>query len=284
MGNVNDLQLDRNTHEQRMSQDNCIFLARVGSQMYGTNTKLSDDDFTGIFMPDREYAGLGIKNINHVEYRTNPTGSGKRNTKEDRDCILYSLKQWVTLALNNNPNTLELFFAPEKCIMQISPVWEKLRANKHLFLSLKIYHSFRGYAHAQRMRLKLKAGNNTGRTDLIEKYGYDVKLASHNIRLYLECIQLLKEEQITFPLPERDVVIQIKTGEWAGDDGLKKFLALSDELAARCQSLYDNSKLRYSPAQEEINNFLVEIQEEYFHYIQKPKGLWNKLKYAFWEK
>lgn len=281
MERISELHLDRNTHEQRMSQDNCIFLCRVGSNMYGTNTKLSDDDFTGIFMPDREYAGLGIKNIEHVEYRTNSTGSGKRNTKEDRDCTLYSFRKWVQLAMNNNPNILELFFAPEKCIMQTSPIWEKLRANKHLFLSLKIFHSFRGYAHSQRARLELKSGNNTGRTDLIEQYGYDVKLASHNIRLYLECIQLLKEEQITFPLPERNVVIQIKTGEWAGEEGFKKFLALSDELSARCQLLYDNSKLRHSPAQEEINNLLLDIYEEYFHYIQKPKGFLNKLKYVF---
>jgi predicted nucleotidyltransferase len=277
---INELHLSREHAEQRLSQDNCVFLARVGSVMYGTNTKLSDDDYTGIFMSDRSHAGLGIKSIDHIEYRTNSTGSGKRNTQEDRDCTLYSFKKWVKLAMDNNPNILELFFAPDKCIMQTSKVWERLRDNKHLFLSLKIFHSFRGYAHSQRARLELKSGNNTGRTDLIEKYGYDVKLASHNIRLYLECIQLLKEGQITFPLPERSVVLQIKTGEWAGDEGFKKFLALSDELSARCQSLYDNSKLQHSPAQEDINNLLIDIQEEYLGY-KKPKGFLNKLKYVF---
>ena len=280
---IKELGLERTTPEQRLSQDNCIFLVRVGSNMYGTNLKTSDDDYTGIFMADRSRSGLGIKNIEHIEYRTNSTKSQKRNTQDDRDCTMYSLKKWVQLALNNNPNILELFFAPERNIMVTSPIWNRLRENKYLFLSLKIYHSFRGYAHSQRARLELKSGNNTGRTDLIEKFGYDVKLASHNIRLYLECIQLLKEGRITFPIPERQLVLQIKTGDWAGDEGFKKFLALSDELSVRCQGLYDSSKLPHSPAQDKINDLLIDIQEEYFGY-KKPEGLLNKVNYIFGRK
>lgn len=281
MNNIQKLKLCRDSEEQKLSQDNCIFLARVGSMMYGTNTKESDEDFTGVFMPDRTRSGMGTKNIDFVEYRTNSTKSNKRNTAEDTDCTLYSLKKWVILATNNNPNILELFFTPDKSILHTSPVWKKLCDNKHLFISLKTFHSFRGYAHSQRKRLELRSGNNTGRTDLIEKYGFDCKLASHNIRLYLECIQLLKEQQITFPLPERNVVIQIKTGEWAGDEGFQKFLKLSDELSTRCQSLYDTSKLRHSPAQEDINNLLIEIMEDYLGY-NNPKTIieWFKgLKY-----
>jgi predicted nucleotidyltransferase len=233
--------------------------------MYGTTTENSDDDYTGIFFPDKKYT-MGIKGIEQVEFRTNSTKSGKHNTKEDQDVVLYALRKWIQLAMNNNPNILELLFSPKNCVLINSPIWQRLYDNRHLFLSLKIFHSFRGYAHSQRKRLELKSGNNTGRTDLIEKYGFDVKLASHNIRLYLECIQLLKEEQITFPLPERQLVLQIKTGQWSGEEGFQKFIKLSDELSVRCQTLYDNSKLRYSPAQEEINDLLIDIQEDYYGY------------------
>ena len=81
------MELDRITEEQRMSQDNCIFLCRTGSQMYGTNTLNSDDDFTGIFMPNREYI-CGLKGCEMVEYRTNKTNTNKRNSAGDVDVNL----------------------------------------------------------------------------------------------------------------------------------------------------------------------------------------------------
>lgn len=269
--------LPRDTYEQRMAQDNLILLCRVGSNMYGTNTKESDDDFVGIFIPEREYV-CGLKSIRQVEIRTNPTGSGKRNQKEDIDITLKSLGEWCKLAQNNNPNILELFFAPENCIIYKNEYWDFLQAHKDLFLSLKIFHSFRGYAHSQRKRLELKSGRNTGRTDLIKKYGYDSKLASHNIRLYLECIQLLKEGKIAFPLPEREMLIQVKTGLWGGEEGFQKFLKESDRLTEVCHNLYSKSKLRYSPAQEEINKLVVDMFFDYWGY-NKTKKWWE-----FWKK
>jgi len=258
------LQLEYRTVEQRMSQDNCIFLARVGSQMYGTNTLNSDDDFVGIFIPDRKYV-VGLKHIDQVEYRTNPTKSGKKNQVGDRDVTLYTLRKWVQLALNNNPNIVELFFVPENCILHTTSLWKKICESKDSFLSLKLFHSFRGYAYAQRYKLELKSGNNTGRKDLIEKYGYDVKLASHNIRLYLECIQLLKEQQITFPLPERNLVKQIKDGKWSFD----KFVEESNKLADLCSSLYKESKLPYSPNYEEVDKLLIEVQDTFWEQFGK---------------
>jgi len=269
--------LPRDTLEQRMAQDNLILLCRVGSNMYGTNTKESDDDFTGIFIPEKEYV-CGLKNIKQVEIRTNPTGSGKRNQTGDVDITLKSLGEWCKLAQNNNPNILELFFAPEKCILYKNEYWDKLVENMNLFLSLKIFHSFRGYAHSQRKRLELKSGNNTGRTDLIDKYGYDVKLASHNLRLYLECIQLLKEGRIEFPLPERELLVQVKTGLWSGEEGFQKFLKESDRLTEACQSLYDNSELQHSPAQDKINKLVVDMHFDYWGYGNKNKKWWE-----FWK-
>jgi predicted nucleotidyltransferase len=254
-----EMELERDTEEQCMSQDNCIFLARTGSQMYGTNTINSDDDFTGIYIASPDYS-YGLKKCELVEYRTNKVNSSKRNSAGDVDVNLYSLYKYVTLALNNNPNILELLYAPNNCILQTSKYYNMLRNNRDLFLSKKVYQSFRGYAHSQRMRTMTKSGNNTGRIDLIEKYHYDTKLMSHNIRLYLECMQLLNEGTITLPLPERKMVVQIKRGEWKLEEVLKK----SDELSDSCTRLYENTRLPDTPDFEGVNKLLMNIQEEYW--------------------
>jgi hypothetical protein len=67
----------------------------------------------------------------------------------------------------------------------------------------------------------MRSGNNLGRKELIKEYLYDTKMMSHNIRLYLECMQLLNEGTITLPLPERKMVVQIKRGEWKLEEVLK---------------------------------------------------------------
>ncbi len=253
-----EMELERHTEEQCMSQDNCIFLARTGSQMYGTNTINSDDDFTGIYIASPDYT-YGLKKCEMVEYRTNKVNSSKRNSAGDVDVNLYSLYKYVTLALNNNPNIIELLYVPDNCILQTSKYYNMLRDNRQLFLSKKVYQSFRGYAHSERSRV-MRSGNNLGRKELIKEHLFDTKMMSHNIRLYLECMQLLNEGTITLPLPERKMVVQIKRGEWKLEEVLKK----SDELSDSCTRLYENTRLPDTPDFEGVNKLLMNIQDEYW--------------------
>ncbi len=259
------------TPEQEMAVKNCILMVRCGSHLYGTSTPKSDDDFTGVFVPDKDYV-LGKKyvtntfgqstghRIQQVEFNTNPSDSGKPNQKGDFDCTLFALDKWTTMAAANNPNRLELFFVPENCVVHITPLGKKFLASYKNFVSLKSYGSFRGYSHEQMARLKLKSGNNTGRKELQEEFGYDVKLAHHNIRLYLECIQLLKEGKITFPLREARMLMEIKTGLWSKEDFFKK----SEQLSALCETVYANSTLQPEPDMDAINKLQIEIYEEFW--------------------
>jgi predicted nucleotidyltransferase len=278
MKNISELNLARNTEEQRMAQDNCIFLCRVGSQMYGTNTSESDDDIIGIFVEDTEYI-IGRKKCEQIEFLTNSTSSGKRNKAGDKDYKFYSLTKWFQMAINNNPNVLELFFSPANCILYESDEWKRIRDNKNLFISLKSFHSFSGYAHSQGLRLEVKSGNNTGRKELQEKYGYDTKLFSHMLRLYYECRQLLKEEQITMPLPDRVEILQYKRGEYPGEEGLKKGKERVMELGKQCEQLYTTSKLRYAPDFENISKLQMDILLSYWNktgQLDNIKGLNKK--------
>jgi len=70
--------------EQEMAERNLILKAMVGSHLYGTETKDSDKDYVGIFIPNKEYV-MGLARCEQVEIRTNPTNSGHRNSKDNTE-------------------------------------------------------------------------------------------------------------------------------------------------------------------------------------------------------
>jgi predicted nucleotidyltransferase len=140
--------------EQQMALDNCIGLFVTGSQLYGTNTPASDCDYEGVFIETPEYI-LGNKSCDEVNFST---GDNKtRNTSEDIDCKLYSLRKYFTLAQQNNPNKVEWFFIPnDKFIFKDDVFWNQISESQKLFLSLKLKHSFSGYAKSQEHKLVTK--------------------------------------------------------------------------------------------------------------------------------
>jgi predicted nucleotidyltransferase len=140
--------------EQEMALKNCIGLFITGSHLYGTNTPASDHDYEGIFINDPNYS-IGTLSCDEVNFSTGDPN--KKNTAEDIDCKLYSLKKYFQLAQQNNPNKVEYFFVPEeKFVYKNSKYWDKMFDNKNLFLSLKVKHSFTGYAHSQEYKLTTK--------------------------------------------------------------------------------------------------------------------------------
>jgi predicted nucleotidyltransferase len=231
--------------------------------MYGTYTEQSDDDITGVFVEDPIYC-LGRERCDVVEFKTNSSSSGKRNQKGDMDYKFYSLTKFIELALHNNPNTLELLFAPDNCILYKTNIWDILLQNKDLFISLKSYHSFKGYAFSQMKRLGIKSGNSTGRKDLIDLYQYDPKMCSHTFRLYYECIQLLKENQITLPLNEKREILHIKQGGYPGKEGLEVLRSKALDLEKLCDKVYAESKLRHTPDHKAISSLQMDLLLRYW--------------------
>lgn len=140
--------------EQEMALDNCIGLFVTGSQLYGTNTPESDFDYEGIYIEPPDYI-LGVKSCDEVNFSTGNNDS--RNTSQDIDCKLYSLRKYFTLAQQNNPNKVEWFFIPDnKFVFKDDKYWNLIKNHKEIFLSLKIKHSFSGYAKSQEHKLLTK--------------------------------------------------------------------------------------------------------------------------------
>jgi hypothetical protein len=150
-------QLPITTPAQRLAKDNCIAVFLVGSHLYGTARPTSDRDYEGIFIEPPEYV-IGSKSIEEVDFSTKSTSKcSARNTPKDIDIKLYSLRNFFYLAQKNNPNKVEHFFIPERNIVYRNEhYWQQIKEAKELFLSLKIKHSFSGYAHSQKQKLLTK--------------------------------------------------------------------------------------------------------------------------------
>jgi predicted nucleotidyltransferase len=156
----------------------------AGSRLYGTNRPDSDTDIRGVmFEPVESLIGLG-SNFEQQEL------SG--------DHVIYGLRKFLRLALDNNPNILDIFFAPKEYWLQSSPVWESIYAQRHSFLSQRLRKRYIGYAYSQLKKLEYKEE-------------YKAKHAAHLLRLLYQAEEILTQGEFNPVLSglNRDVVLKV---------------------------------------------------------------------------
>jgi predicted nucleotidyltransferase len=253
-------------NEQIIALQNIIYKIQIGSVLYGTYVEgKSDKDFGGIFIPNIDYT-LGMKRIEQVQMNEKLTKQ-MRNSAGDTDYTLYALPKFMRLCIENNPNIIEFLYAPEHCIIGKTSEMDLILENKDCFLSKKSYHTFKGYAYAQRMKLRTKLENMTGRKELVAEFGWDVKFGSHLIRLLLEGLQILTEKTLTFPLPENNLVRDIKRGKFA----LVEVIEKADKLESLIDMAYIKSDLQYHADEEKINKLQIKILTDFYIKMEQLK-------------
>lgn len=119
-----------------------IFRCLAGSHLYGTNTPLSDIDERGVFIPDERYFYGFLNRVEQFEDKTN-------------DTTYFEIRKFMQLAMENNPNILELLFVPKDKWLQWNVDWSLIHKHRDLFVSKKCKFTFSGYAHSQFNRIKL---------------------------------------------------------------------------------------------------------------------------------
>jgi predicted nucleotidyltransferase len=120
---------------------NTILEVIAGSRAYGTDTPESDTDIRGIYiLPQADRLSLG-------------TTEGQQSD-ESQDIVYYELAKFFKLAMDCNPNIIELLYTPHDCINSMDSLGAALVAQADSFLSKKAFHTFTGYAHAQIKRAK----------------------------------------------------------------------------------------------------------------------------------
>jgi hypothetical protein len=119
-----------------------IYLARHGSHAYGTALPTSDHDVRGVAIPPKPYY-LGC--LHRFE---------QHEQKGDPDVVIFELRKFMGLAMDCNPNVLEILFVDESDRLKVTPEGEELLASRRLFLSKKARHTFSGYAISQLKRIE----------------------------------------------------------------------------------------------------------------------------------
>jgi len=204
--------------------DSLIHLFVGGSELHGAKVKDTDDlDIYGVYLEPPELV-LGLDKQDFYVWST--AGNERRNTADDIDVCLYSLRKWAGLAAKGNPTALHFLFSRNYALK--SEPWQQILKSRDVFLSRQAALQFRGFAEAQVRRLQgIGTGKKGQRHELIGAHGYDIKAAMHVIRLLNEGIELMRSGTITLPRPEKELLITIRTGNYGS---LDRVLSLANSL------------------------------------------------------
>lgn len=245
---------------QEFIYDNLCLLVLAGSRLYGTNVSESDYDYVGVCLPTINHVfGLSKFEQHRRTFEAHPDFNDKKV-----EFVIHDFRKFIKLAMNYNPNINEILYAPTKNIIFCNEIGRSLINFRRNFVSLKCYHSFSGFAHSQKSKLLGKLRNKTGRTELVEKYGFDTKFLMHLFRLYFELIEVLKEGTLNFPLSQRKKLLDIRSGLCYNKDELE--IALNDavKLEDLVNELYTKSELPHKPNYHLIEDFQMEILSHQF--------------------
>tara|TARA_R110000823_G_scaffold115491_4_gene238176 strand:+ start:914 stop:1603 length:690 start_codon:yes stop_codon:yes gene_type:complete len=202
------------------------------------------------------------------------------------DITIYSIVKFFHLAMENNPNMVDVMFLPRRCVLHSTLIYEHIRDNRKLFLHKGSWHKFRGYSFSQMSKInKGTNASNPKRQKSIEEYGYDVKFAYHVIRLLLEVEQIMETGDLELD-QDREVYKSIRRGEWS----LAQLNAWAKDKEADLEALYAKTDLQREPPEDDILALLIECLEMHYgsldNVIVKPtrdlqllnelKGLVNK--------
>lgn len=238
--------------------ESLIHLFVGGSELHGAKVGQTDDtDIYGIYI-ERPEEVLGLDSMEHFVWST--AGNDRRNGPDDVDVTLYSLRKWAGMAAKGNATALHFLFA-DPC--EIPPRWwRKIQHKAKLFLSRNSARQFVGFADSQFKRLTGEKGRGKKgqRPEYICAFGYDTKAAMHGLRLLYECLELMKFGRITLPRPEKDLLIEVRSGKWT----FERVLNHAQRLFKEVEDAVESSPLPDRVNRHAISQLLAQMQMEFW--------------------
>lgn len=148
-----------------------LFEARTGSHLYGTNTPTSDEDFCGVILPVSTEV-FGFEKMEELNVSIVSKDAFGKNTEDAIDRKFYEFRKFIKLAMENNPNILELLFANKENIIYNNDAID-LFSMRSLFPNKEFIHTkFLGYARSQKHLMTQKPENYANLIE-VQEYLYN---------------------------------------------------------------------------------------------------------------
>lgn len=242
---------------------NTHYLTIMGSIAYGVNEDYSDCDIYGICIPPKRIvfphssgviSGFGNQGEKFDQWQKHHIHFNKK----EYDFSVYNIVKYFQLCMDGNPNMVDSLFTPHDCVLHITELGTKIKDNRHLFLSKKMFSKFRGYAYSQLAKMEKKEAIGK-RKESIEKYGFDVKFGYHLIRLLGEIEQILTTHDLDLR-QNREQLKRIRKGFF-------NYHEVRTEALNRIERLDDilhKSTLQNKPNEDRIKELLLECLEMHY--------------------
>lgn len=236
----------------------------VGSGVHGIAIEGTDDhDEMGIYIPAAATL-LGIQPATeHYVHRTQP--EGVRSGPGDTDLVMYALRKYLRLAIKGNPTALLPLFAPDESVLAITDLGRELRLLAPFVTSQQSVHRFLGYMAEQRKRMLGQSKRHVpNRPELVEAHGFDVKYASHALRLAYQGLEVAHTGHLTLPMPDqlRGHVLAVKRGEIPLDDVLGAIDRLAGEISTVLAR--GTTPLRTDPDLDHVSDWCVHAHQRFW--------------------
>ena len=137
-------------------------LVIAGSRAFGVHRSDSDVDVKGVAVPPSRWLH-GCMNTFEQANDPQDIASFAQDLREGERAVVqatklegtvFDLRKFVKLAADANPNLLELLYCRDDEVRLITPVGQRLRDARGLFLSARARHTFGAYATAQLKRIE----------------------------------------------------------------------------------------------------------------------------------
>ena len=233
----------------------------MGSFAYGCSSDMSDTDIYGFCIPPKDivFPHLNPKYIhgfdpipnNFEQYQQHHILDTSPTPPRNYDISIYNIVKYFRLCADGNPNMIDSLFVPRRCITHMTPIGELVRENRHLFLSKKCWHTFKGYAYSQLHKMSIKEPTGE-RAKLVDEHGYDVKFAYHLVRLLDEIQQILSTGDLDIER-NREQLKSIRRGDWSEEKVIQYFEWKEKGLEELAN---DSKEVPYSPPRDAIRDLL----------------------------
>ena len=159
----------------------------VGSNLYGTNTSTSDKDYSGVFMPDENMV-FGFERADEVDLSVKSKREDGKNDENAVDITLYEFRKFVKLALENNPNILEMIFVNSENLVFSNEYGKELLSRAHLFPHKGLKVKFLAYAFSQKHKMVIRSDNFHALANANEWLEENVKTVEDGKKLLVEIL------------------------------------------------------------------------------------------------